>query len=155
MNKKTTITLIAVGVMTVSLMGASSVNAQTKTTPSLVDMIVQKFGLDKTQVQTLVDQFRTQRKSTMEAHRDSRIEDRLSTLVKDGKITEAQKQAILTKLATERAKHSAEELKNMTPQERNEAFQSEVSDLKTWATSQGIDPKYMMVGGGRMGFLRK
>lgn len=141
--------LIAGVVSTIGLAGLGAGVAQAATSSDsdkapmsgLVDAIATKFNLDKTQVQQVVDEQRTQ----MEAEREEKIKSQLNTLVKDGKITQAQADAITTKRAElhkerEANKDSADD---KTAAERKTDREAKKTALETWAKEQGIDSKYL------------
>lgn len=74
--------------------GVTHVNAQASATyQSMVQRLAQRFGLKESDVQTVFDSAKNDRMARMQA----RQEQRLTQEVKDGKITEAQKTAILAK----------------------------------------------------------
>jgi phenylpyruvate tautomerase PptA (4-oxalocrotonate tautomerase family) len=109
--------------------------AQTTTPLSgLVEMIAQKFNLDQNQVQVAIDEYRSKQKQNFE-------DGRLSKLVTQGKITEAQKQVIITELATLKTKYGSDKSQYTNLQ----------NDWKTWAQASGIDPTLIMPRFG-MGF---
>ncbi len=90
-----------------------------KTQASLVQMLVDKFHLATVDVQAVFDQHKTTHIAAM----DTRIADRLFTLVKNGKITETQKTAILANVEKLQTNSDAtkEKLKAMTAEERKAA----------------------------------
>lgn len=113
----------------------------------LVQILSDKFNLNKNDVQAVFDQYKTNRQQDMQ----NKYDESLSQAVKDGKITEAQKQLILAKhqeLQSQR-KTDFESKKNMTPDERKNAMQVQKQALEDWAKQNNIDIKYLM--GGRMG----
>ncbi|MEK9143674.1 MAG: hypothetical protein AAB481_03535 [Patescibacteria group bacterium] len=55
--------------------------------------MVAKFGLSESDIQSVFDEARNERQTRMQ----TRFDDKLSQAVKDGKLTEVQKQAILAK----------------------------------------------------------
>lgn len=156
-KRKLVLSFITVAVIGLGIFNLNPVYAQTNSsTPknpfaSLVDLIVQKFGLDKNQVQSVVDQYQTDQKQKREENMSKQKENRLDKLVKDGKITEAQKQAILKEIADLKNKYNPANFNKMTQAERKQQFQSEQDEIKTWTSTQGIDPSYVMPGFG-MGF---
>jgi len=131
----------------------------------LVTFLSGKFGLDKTQVQSAISDYQKQNKPNV-SPRPSLTPDqiqakektRLDKLVIDGKITSAQEQAILDELTTLRTKYNPDSFKNLTQDDRKTKMQEMQNEIKTWATAQGIDPKYIMPmmrdGPGRMGMHR-
>jgi hypothetical protein len=129
------------------------VNAQTGGSPlsGLVQMIAQKFNLDQTQVQSVFDQYRTQQKADMAKDMEQRQSERLAKLVIDGKITEVQKQAIVTKLTELRAKYDPLKSKNLSPEERRTQMTNQREEFTNWAKTQGIDPTVVMPGFGMGG----
>lgn len=138
--------------------GTTIVHAQT-TNPfsDLVDRIAQKFGLDKTQVQSVFDQYRSDKRQQMITTMQQREKTRLDDLVKNGKITSAQEQAILDEQTALKNKYNPSTGNQLTPEQRKQQFESMQNDIKTWATSQGIDPSYVLPGfgkGGRKGMGR-
>lgn len=130
--------------------GITQVHAQTTNNPfsDLVQKIAQKFGLDQTQVQSVFDDYRNQRKQTMMQNMQKKQEDRLNQLVQNGKITDAQKTAILNEMSVLKSKYNPDNFRNMTPDERKKQFQAEQDEIKTWSQSQSIDPMYLRPGFG-------
>lgn len=153
-KQKKILTILTISVISLAILNLNSVYAQTPTPTRknpfsiLIDMVVQKFNLDKSQVQGVFDQFQNQRKTQVQENAQQREEDRLNKLVAANKITPEQKQAILAELKFLRDKYDKKDLKNMTPDERQKQFQAEQDELKKWAESQGIDPTYLTPGFG-------
>lgn len=179
-NKKGVITLknkaiIIALILTLAGMGIwgkTNVLAQ-NTTPgpfsTLVQMIADKFNLNKNDVQQVFDQYKSDRQNSMQAQ----FEQKLDQAVKDGKITEEQKKLILAKhqeLISQR-QNQMQNRQNMTPEQRKAEMQNmqgktqeerktigeakktkmetERKELEDWAKQNNIDPQYLF--GGRRG----
>jgi hypothetical protein len=151
MNTKQKIALgvIAGATVLTGLYGVSSAHAATTTNdlPPVIQKIVEKYHLNKDEVKTLVDQDRTER----QAERAKRKETRLAELVSAGKITEAQKVAILAKEKELEAKR--EEYKNLSGAERKTKMEAMHAEMQAFLKSQGIDESVMPgpIGKGKMG----
>jgi hypothetical protein len=117
-----TLTLIGFGVVVTSRVFAQDTNSP----QTIVQKIADKFGLKTSDVQAVFDQNRTDRRAEME----TKFEEQLTAAVKDGKLTEEQKQLILAK---------------------RKELQNSRQDFKNWATQNGIDIKYLMGGFGMRG----
>ena len=166
MKNKLIVSLIAVVIMGGTFFVVPQAHAQ-GTTPDnhpgffqgLMQYIEQKFGLDKTQVQTAVNEYKQKQSATITprptmsaADMQAREKTRLDKLVSSGKITSAQETAIIDELNTLHTKYNPDSMKNMTADQRKTQMQAMQSDLKTWAQAQGIDPTIIMQGGmGRRG----
>lgn len=152
MNKKLLLTAVTVTVLGAGFFGISAVSAQTPADPStsIVQKISEKFGLKKDEVQKVFDEERTARHAEMQA----KVEDRLKTLVSEGKITEAQKQLILAKHKELQAERGSimQNKANMTPEQRKETMETKRTELETWAKENGIDTQYLFFGHGMKGF---
>lgn len=116
----------------------------------MVSFLAQKLGIGEDKVKDALTAFRGERQSQMQ----TRFEDKLTQLVKGGKITEVQKQAILTKMAELKTKREEYKgtWKNMSPEDRKNAMQKERDDLNAWAKANGIDLKYLFGFGRGFGF---
>ena len=114
----------------------------------LIQKIAQTFNLDQNKVQAVFDQYRQEQQASLQQKRQQQIEDRLSQAVQQGKLTNEQKQAILDELAALKSKYNPDSLKNMTPDQRKQAFQNEQAEIKSWTQSHGIDVSYLMRGFG-------
>jgi len=162
-KNKIILSIVGLALVGTILFGAVNTFAESTTSDqnpmaSLVQKIADKFGLKKEDVQAVFDQDRQERQVQMQ----TRFEEQLSQDVKDGKITEAQKQLILEKRKELEANRQAkmESMKNMTQDERKAAMEKERQELESWAKENGIDLKYLMGGfkghpGGFRGDWRK
>lgn len=133
---------------------AASNTSNTGGESNLVDKIASTFNLDKSKVQSLFDQDRQER----EAERDQQVAADLTQLVKDGKLTEAQKSAITAKRAELKqqmeSERSSDTNKDKSSTDRKAEMKTKRTELETWAKQQGIDApylRYVMPGGGHGG----
>lgn len=105
---------------------------------TLIQKLAQKLGLGEDKVKSAFDQIRSENQT----EKQKLIEDSLAQAVKDGKITEVQKQAILAKY------------KELQTQRENKR-----ADLEAWAKQNGLEwPLNFGMGmmkGGFHGFGRK
>lgn len=155
MNKKL-IAPIVVGAIGLAGLGAMTASAASNPTsyPPIVQKIAQKFGLKEADVEAVFDQ----NKADHQAAHQTLIKSKLDQAVKDGKITAAQEQAILSKLPDLQKQQEADKtnFKNMTPAHRQAAMQKERQDLTDWAKQNNIDLKTIpyVFGGPRIGGFR-
>ncbi|RJQ35775.1 hypothetical protein C4559_06390 [Candidatus Microgenomates bacterium] len=157
-NKKIFIPFLAIAVLVITgvLLTSTQVQAQTKSNPlsGLVKAISQKFGLNESQVQAVVNDYNNQQKQNVQQNMQKREQNKLDALVKQGKITAAQKQAILDEQAKLKKEYSSDSLKNLTPVQRKQQIQKMQEEIKLWAKSQGTNLSYIMpfgMGGFRGG----
>lgn len=164
MTKKTMITVAAVSVLSGGLVVATTAFAQAATNgqngvPSLVQEIAAKFHLNTSDVQAVF----TQHRQEMMEKSEQNYESYLQNLVTTGKITDAQKQLILTKHneLLSQMKNNMSNMKSLTPAERRAQMQSTMQDLKSWATQNNIPLQYLRPFGpgkgrfGRFGWANK
>lgn len=154
MNSKNKLFLAAtVAIMSGSVLASTQAfaasNATDESVPmsSLAQRIAEKFGLDQAEVQVVFDQER----EAMHAKMQADYEERLTQLVSEGKLTEQQKQLILSKHAELQANRQSviEGMKDKTDEERKVAMNTERQELTDWAKENGIDVQYLMFKHGR------
>lgn len=148
------------GITLLSLASTGAVFAATTndTNQSLASRIATKIGFKQEDVQKVLDAQHSIKQEDRQAH----IASKLDQLVTDGKITADQKQKIIDKqkeLETQREANK-DSFKNLTPAERKAKMDAERTALEQWAKDNGIDIKYLMLGGrghghmgGRMGMM--
>lgn len=150
MRNITTIPVVVLTLVGLGVLGTTSVNAQVSQTtlPTFAERIAKRFNLNLTDVQSVFSEVRNERKTMMIQH----LEERLSTLVTNGKLTEAQKQLILAKHRElqEQKQKNMESWQTMTLEQRKAAREKERTDLENWAKENNIDLSY--VGGFARGF---
>ncbi len=122
---------LGAGLLAVTKVSAKNSSNGRNSMQSIVQKIADRFGLKKEDVQAVFDQERQDR----QAEKEARYMSYLDQLVKDGKITEEQKQLIIQK-------HKEIEANRIT----------ERKTLEDWASKNGIDIRYLMGGFG--GHLR-
>jgi len=115
--------------------------------PPIIQKLVERFGLNEEEVKTVFDEAREERRVEMQ----TQFEDRLNEAIESGDITEAQKEAILAKREEMQANRG--ELKDLSPEERQEKMQTHKEEMQAWAEANGIDLSQMrsLLGRGRRG----
>lgn len=157
MNVKKSL-VVAGAVATVGLTGIAGLGVASAATDSgtavndkgsLVDKLVDKFNLNKGEVEAVFEEQRTEAEAKMQ----EKTEERLNKAVSEGKITEDQKAKILAKLAELKADREAdrETVRNMTDEERRAHKEQKHEELKAWAEENNIPEEYLHIGGGGIG----
>lgn len=135
------VTIIGAGTLFTTFASAETSNTQNPMT-SLVQKISDKFGLNKDEVQAVFDEHHDEMRAEME----TRHEEHLNQLVKEGKITEEQKILIQNKMKEIQAQRESEmkSFKDLTPEEMKAKFEQHRSEMESWAKENGINPEYLM-----------
>lgn len=89
---------------------------------TLVDKIVEKFNLDKDEVESVVSELHTQRQQERQTAQDSKLDEAVS----DGAITEDQKQELTEK-------------RNSFREQQEQARQAHRDEMHKWMSDNGID----------------
>jgi hypothetical protein len=160
MNKKIALAMLLVAVLGTGMFASTNVFAETAVDnnpmSALVQKIADKFGLKASDVQAIFTQDQVDRKTEME----KKFLEQLAQDVKDGKITDAQKQLIIAKRKEVEANHQTEmqtmqgktEAERKTLMEANKTkMDTERKALEDWAKQNEIDMKYLMGGSGMHG----
>jgi citrate synthase len=120
LRKKLLLPVLAVTIGTAAILGVHQVSAQIADGPSdLVSAIAQKFNLPQDQVQQVFSEHQEKHHAQIQA----KMEERLTQLVTDGKLTEVQKQAIISKMAEMKNSFNPDSLKDLTPEQRREKME--------------------------------
>lgn len=141
---------MSIGAGTLGIASVAHADTSTTTTgTSLVDKLVAKFGLSKTDVQAVFDADRTEH----EAARAQEVADKLTAGVKAGTITQAQSDLITAKIKELQTTRDANRTKmeSMTDAERKTAMDAERTALEKWVSDNKIPDAFaqLLHGGGR------
>lgn len=159
MKKQLAIAGLVAGITTAGIATAGIASAATDTSSnsthpmsSLVDAIASKFNLDKSEVQAVFDE----QKTKMETEREAKVKEEVAQLVTDGKLTQAQADAINAKRAELQKEREAnrDAATSKTRQEMKTEMDAKRTELKQWAKDNGISTEYLryvMGGPGRGG----
>ena len=144
-------TLVAVLITGAATYGINKVNAETNESdlPPMIQRLVEKFNLNKDDVTKFVNEERTTRQAEMQ----KKFEDKLTELVKNGKLTESQKTALIAK--HNEMKANRQNIRNTTKEERHEKMEAERTAYEAWAKSQGIDLSLIRPEGKGFGVERR
>ncbi|OGC50410.1 hypothetical protein A2716_04355 [candidate division WWE3 bacterium RIFCSPHIGHO2_01_FULL_40_23] len=142
-NVLTSLLILGVtGVFVYALSGSAYAQSNGQYSP-LIQRLIEKFNLNKTDVDKIVQEFRTERQTEMRKSH----EERLNQAVKDGKLTNEQKNKILSKF--DEFKNKRDEFANLTPEERQKKMQEHKEELEKWAEENDIDESYIFGFGRR------
>ena len=101
--------------------------------PPMIQKIIEKFGLDESEVAQLMQENREER----QAEHQAMTEEKLNEFVAEGKLTEGQKSALLAKIAERQ--ENMDEWKDLTPEERREKAVEHRAEMEAWAEENGIN----------------
>jgi len=138
---------LALGLIGLVAYGTSRVYAENNFNrhDSIIQKLVDRFGLDKGEVETVFDEIRGERQTEMQA----RFTERLDQTVAEGKITPEQKEAILQKKQEMQANRLG--LKDLSLEERQIQRETHQKEMKAWAEENGLDLKDLFGGMGMRG----
>lgn len=153
MKTKILLPAIAIVITGVAAFGTIGAFAQTTSTTdpheSIIQKLVSKFGLKEDEVKVVFNVERTERQKEMQ----TRMTERLTQAVADGKITEAQKQLIIAKQAELQKERETNRgtMQNLTNEQRKAKMEEHRTEIETWAKENNIDTQYLFGGmkGGR------
>jgi hypothetical protein len=150
--------LIAAGVVGISAAGIGAAQAATTSASkpnfmgNIVSAIAQKFNLNASDVQQVVDQQRAQNQAQMEAQRKAEFTTRINQAVTDGKLTQDQANKITAEAAS--IKSQIDALSRKTGQDRKTAMAAIMKSVQQWAKDNNIPRQYLMFGFGGPGMGR-
>lgn len=158
-HKKVLVPVVALSL----LIGAGVIHAQTSsgqafsrqggTNPmnTIATAIAQKFNLNASDVQAVINQTMEAERAAMKAKMQEQIGAQLAKAVTDGKITQAQADLIKAKAAELKSAMEADRTaaQSLTPEQMKAKMQANMTALQAWATANNI-PKELLhfVGGG-------
>jgi len=149
MTKSKILIVSLAGVFTLAVLGLGGIfafkavqaAASTGSFPPLIQNLITKFNLDPTQVQQVITDTQTQQLSS-----------RLDQAVANKQITADQKTLILNKIASVQQQIAAINNQQLTASDRQTQLQQIRTDLSTWATSNNIPSRLVLLGlGGKVG----
>jgi len=149
MNKKLLITVLSLVLLGGASFAVVKASAE-ETRPhhqTIIEKLVERFGLNQEEVEQLFDEVREERQAQMKAQH----QEKLNALVEEGKITEEQKQAIIAKHEEMQAEKQENfgAWKDLDPEERRAKKQEHREEMQTWAEENGIDLYLLHRLGGR------
>lgn len=155
MNYKLLLMLVLLSVSGALLYTTSKANAQTsgENLQTIVQRLSQKFNLKEQDVQSVFNEHRQEKLKLSEQNYNLMLDQ----AVKNGSITEAQKQLILAK-HNEILKYkldNQDRFANMNVQQRLDEKQKHREEILNWAKQNNIDTKYLYLVGARNGFMHK
>lgn len=142
----------AAGFTGVQIASAATDTSSTNPMSGLVDAVATKFNLNKSDVQAVFDEQRSQ----MEADHEADIKEQVAQLVSDGKLTQEQADKINAKRAELKAERDAnrDADHNLTADQRKAKMDERKASIDAWFKEAGIDTQYhylLMGGHGRGG----
>lgn len=160
-TKKTLLVAALVATLGAGAVGVgTTLAAEERETPefvsNLAQAIAEEFDLDQSEVEAVIKEQAVAHREELEAHREEMqaqheqaFEDRLAEAVESGALTQDQADLILEK--RDEMKAFAETLTDLEPDERKEAMQEQMEELKDWAEENDIPMEYLRFGPGPRG----
>lgn len=151
-NKKALIVALIIGaLLVIGIFGTgvavATVAKNSSEYPPIIQKLVERFNLDPVEVRKVFDEERDERQKAMQ----TRFEGLLDQAVKDGKITDEQKGAIIAKQTEMQKKMDELRTGDLTPEEQQAKMQTLQEELTAWAEKNDIDLQYLHMFGRGMG----
>lgn len=124
------VTILGTAVLGVNIVKADESSDRHST---IISKLVAKFGLNQADVEAVFEEERGERQAQMQVKKT----ERLNQLVADGKLTEDQKNLLITK--QEEMKGQFEGMRDLSPEERKAQMEAHRDEMHNWAEANGID----------------
>ena len=153
MKRKVFFPILALAIIGTAAATTTLVSAQDTTgTNSIVAAIAAKFNLNQSDVQAVFDEQKSKHHAEMKATMDQK----LTQAVTDGKITEAQKQAIAAHFGEMKNKKiEPGQFKDMTEEERKAFHEQKQAEMDAWLSQNGLTREVLQDVMGHSKFGRK
>ena len=144
MNNKIIMYGTLLTIVVISTVSMSQVYAQdVSQTRPLMQRVMTRFNLNEEEVQEVIAQHRNE----MQSERQQEIEEKLTNLVNDGKITEEQKNAFLVK--HEEMQKNRDKNVGLTREERWAQNAEHTNEMHEWMEENGIELEQGFMRGER------
>jgi hypothetical protein len=140
-SKKVILPAAALAIAGAAAFGMSQASADTSGTgahASLVQKLADTFHVDKSKVQAVFDQDRSEH----QAEAETRYEARLTQAVTDGQLTAAQKDAVVAE--HNKLKPEMDAALKLTGTDRRAALDKIHTEATDWAKDNNVDAKWLM-----------
>lgn len=135
-KQKITISAVVLATVIALSFGAVTTSAHFYADDStMTKTLAAKLGVSEDKVKEAFNSMKAEREAQMKTS----LETKLTQAVKDGKISDAQKQAIITKFGQEKNKIDPTTFKDMTPAQRKAEMEKRKTDLEAWAKENNLD----------------
>jgi hypothetical protein len=113
---------------------------------SLIQAIANKFNLNATELEAVVDETMQANREQMQAEREEEFANRLAKAVTDGKITQAQSDLITAKKAEMRSEMETERgtFSSLSKDEIKTKMEARRAEIESWAETNNIPLEYLM-----------
>lgn len=142
---------MALAIITTAVATSGLVSAQDTTGPnSLVAAIAAKFNLNQADVQSVFDEEKSKHENEMK----TQLETKLTQAVTEGKITEAQKQAIIAHMQEmQNNRPNKGEFQNLTKEQIKAKMDERKAQEDAWLSQNGLTRETLQgIIGGPKGF---
>ena len=141
---KILVVLAVMAVLSGAVLRSRPISAQEPFGPeSLIQRLVERFGLDQGEVEEVFSQHREEKMS----QRQARFEERIDQAVEGGRLTQAQKEAILAK--KEELKQACSSVEGLSWEERARLREEHQQEMEQWAQDNGLSlPELFGLGFG-------
>ena len=149
--KKIVVSIAALSVLALAIvLGTDRVRADEENIyPPIIQKLADRFNLDAEEIRQVFDEEKEERQQRMW----TRLEERLNQAVSEGKISQEQKEAIISK--ADEMKANCEEPKDLALQEKRKNREAHKQEMEAWAKENGIDFRFvsMLLGARHCGGL--
>ena len=147
-NKIIVGSVAAAMLLSVALIAPPTMAANNDQVNGMVQAIASKFNLKPSEVQSVVDQYR----ASQQTKKQQNFQTALDKAVASGELTSAQHDLILAEETQVQTRLT--QIKAISSQaDRTTALKQLRADVKSWATQNGIDLKWVAVRGLKTGTL--
>lgn len=113
--------------------GTPEESSQQSDLPPFVQRLVDKFGLNKDEVIKEIQVERQEKQAEMQ----TRHQEKMAQAIKDGLLTQEQADELVKKMEEQRGQ--GQDLKDLSPEERQAKMEQHRLEMEQWAKEQGID----------------
>lgn len=142
--KKGLITATAIGTAATGFIGVATFAQEAPADqqyPPFIEQLAERFSLNIDEVKTFFQEHKETRRQQKQERKTEHRAERLQKAIEDGTLTQEQADLLKQKHEEMKIEREArrEEMKNLTPEERQAKRAEHQAEMKAWAQEHGID----------------